>query len=107
MSATKTTAKDKATYFRNKPIRTRFREPTALGAPGGALSVCAIDPGCSIAVILVSRSFDQLVCSRNQVRRHLEGQRLGGFEIEDQLELHRLLHWQIGRLGVFENTIDV
>ena len=31
----------------------------------------------------------------------------GGLEIEDKLELRRLLDWQVSRLGAFENLVHV
>jgi hypothetical protein len=39
------------------------------------------------------------------LHRHRNGQakRLGGFEVEHEVELGRLQHWQVGRLGTFEN----
>ena len=36
-----------------------------------------------------------------------ETQGLGGLEVDDQLELGRLLHGQIGRLGAFEDLVHV
>jgi hypothetical protein len=36
-----------------------------------------------------------------------EAERLGGFEIDDQLDLHRLLDWQIGGAGTFEDFAGV
>jgi hypothetical protein len=36
-----------------------------------------------------------------------EAERLGGLEVDDQLERHRLLHRQIGRLGAFEDLPDI
>src|SRR4029077_3808675 len=32
--------------------------------------------------------------------------RLGGLEIYHQLQLGRQLHWQIGRLGAFQNLVN-
>jgi hypothetical protein len=37
----------------------------------------------------------------------LESQRLGGLEVDDQLEFSRALDWQIGRLVAFENPASV
>ena len=36
-----------------------------------------------------------------------EAKRRGGFEVNDQLELMRLLHRQVGRLDAFENLVDI
>ena len=46
----------------------------------------------------VRRSFDDLVGEREQRRRQVEPERLGGLEIDHQLELDRLHHRQVGRL---------
>ena len=42
-----------------------------------------------------------------QRRRHVEAERLGGLEVDDQLELGRRLHRQVGRLLALEDAIDV
>ena len=39
--------------------------------------------------------------------RHGEAERLGGLEVDDQLELGRLLDRQISRLGAFEDLSGV
>ena len=36
-----------------------------------------------------------------------EAERLGGLEIDHQLEFHRLLHGQVARLGAFQNLVHV
>jgi hypothetical protein len=41
------------------------------------------------------------------VRRNFEAERLGGFEIDDQLVFRRRLHRKVGRSFTFEDTIDV
>src|SRR5690349_3929004 len=51
--------------------------------------------------------FDDLVGAGEDRWRHGEAKRLRGLEIDDQLELGRLLDWQIGRSGAFENPPDV
>ena len=40
-------------------------------------------------------------------RRHVEAERLGGLEVDDQLELGRRLHRQVGRLLALEDAIDI
>src|SRR5262245_9623748 len=42
-------------------------------------------------------SFDHLVDECEYIGRNFEAERLGGFEVDDQLELGGLLHREIGR----------
>src|SRR6266566_3409069 len=51
--------------------------------------------------------FDHLVSELLEMQRHLEAQRLGGLEIDDQLKLCRHLQWKIGRLLTLEDAVDV
>src|SRR6266403_4958714 len=51
--------------------------------------------------------FDQLVSELLELQRHLEAQRLGGLEIDDQLKLCRRLQWKVGRLLTLEDAVDV
>src|SRR5437762_1592802 len=50
---------------------------------------------------------DDLVGAVEQRGRHGEAERAGGFQVDDQLELGRLLHRQIGRLGAVQDLCDV
>src|SRR5271169_3754838 len=52
-------------------------------------------------------SLDHLVGAGKDRWRHSEAEFAGGFEIDDQLEGSRLLDWQIGRLGAFEDLSGV
>src|SRR5258705_13727559 len=51
--------------------------------------------------------FDQFVGAVEQRQRHGEAERLGGLEIDHQVELDRQLHWKIARLCSFQNLVDV
>jgi hypothetical protein len=50
--------------------------------------------------------FDYLVGDGEQPRREAESERLGGVQVDDELELGRLLDRKIGRLGALDDFID-
>ena len=52
-------------------------------------------------------SFDDLVGNSHHARWNGEAKRLGGLEINDQLELRRLQHGQVGGLLALENPASV
>src|SRR6266481_2756098 len=52
-------------------------------------------------------SLDHLVRAREERLRNRQPQRLRGLEIDNQLELRRLLHGQVARLGTAQDFVDV
>ena len=56
-----------------------------------------------VAAVVGSASFDHLVGKREKRRRDRQPERLGGLQIDDELELDRRLDRQIGRLLAREN----
>jgi hypothetical protein len=48
--------------------------------------------------------FNDLVCKREQRRRESYAERFGGLEVEDQLDLGRLLDRKVRRLDASENS---
>src|SRR5262245_10046205 len=59
--------------------------------------------------MLITRaaSFDHLVGARKHRRRYFKTKHFRRFEIDDQLELGRRLHRQVGRLLALENAVDI
>jgi hypothetical protein len=54
-----------------------------------------------------SASLDDLVRPRQQRRRDREAERLGGLEVDHELELGGLLDGQIARLRALEDLVDI
>src|SRR5204863_2453445 len=52
-------------------------------------------------------SLDHLIGAPEDQLRDRQTERLSGFQIDDQLEFGWLLDWQVGRLGPFEDLIDI
>ncbi len=50
---------------------------------------------------------NDFVRSCQHVRWNRQAKCLRGLQIDHELELRRLLHWQLGRLGTFKNSVDV
>ena len=52
-------------------------------------------------------SFNYLIGAGQHGWRDGQTERLGSREIDHELELRRLLHWQVGRPGAFEDPVHV
>ena len=60
----------------------------------------------SFEVSNVEPLLNDFIRPRQHVRRNRQADLLGGFEIDDELELRRLLDGKIGGLGAFQNLVD-
>ena len=60
----------------------------------------------SFEVSNVEPSLNDLVRPRQYIRWNRQTDLLGSFEIDDELELLRLLHRKISGLSAFENLVD-
>src|SRR6202162_5134272 len=54
-----------------------------------------------------SSSFDHLVGTQQNRRRHRKAERLGGLGVQNHLESGRKLNRQVGRLCATKNAIDI
>src|SRR5205807_1280679 len=79
-----------------------LRKQTSDCGPG--MSVFANKRVCNAAI---QGLFDHLVGAGEQRRRHLKAKRLGGGEIDDEIELGRLLHWDVARLRPAQNLVGI
>src|SRR6266566_3469161 len=80
-----------------RPAARRRRRPDARTC-GGEVSFEPASP---------FRSFDHLVGEREQLVGNFEAERLSGVQIDDEVELSRLLDRKISRLRSAQNFIDV
>jgi hypothetical protein len=55
----------------------------------------------------LARLFDHLVGAGEQRWRHVEAERLGTLEVDNELEFSRLLNRQITRFLAFEDAADI
>src|SRR5689334_12531716 len=51
--------------------------------------------------------FDDLIGGTDKGRRHIQAERLGGFQVDDEMEFGRLLHRQVGRPLALQDAIDI
>jgi hypothetical protein len=56
---------------------------------------------------ILAQSFDQPVGAYKDGWWHFEPERLGGLEIDDQLELGRLFNGEVGGARTFENLVHL
>src|SRR5262245_14164368 len=64
-------------------------------------------PSVTVASRAASRRLlTQVIRPLEQGGRDLQAERLGGFQIDDQLELRRSLHGQVGGLRTFQDSVD-
>ena len=59
----------------------------------------------SFAVSNVEPLLDDFIRPRQHVRRNRQADLLGRLEIDHELKLRRLLHWQIGGLGALQDSV--
>ena len=83
-------------------LRQSFRS-----APEAAVRGSLIEPRESTRSGRSPALLDNLVGAHQHRVRHSEAERLGGLEVDDQLEGRRLLDRQIGGLGAFEDRSRV
>ena len=71
------------------------------------VSVCPLCANSGLMHRSKERLFDQLVGAAGQRQRDGDAKRLGGLEVDEQLQLRGLLHRQIGGLLAFEDAVGV
>src|SRR5262249_18538248 len=63
--------------------------------------------GLKMRRITRAASFDHLIGEREQAGGNVDAKRLRSAQIDHQVELDRLLHWDVGRLLPFQDTGDI
>ena len=89
---------------------------TSFGVRTSASTSCGQALACALGGLCQQRthapqqnpcSFDHLVSAREQRRRHGKAERLGGLEVDHQLDFDGLLHRQLGRFLALENAASI
>jgi hypothetical protein len=62
---------------------------------------------CAPVPVYPTRLLDHLIGQEEQRWRHRDPQYLGGLQVNDQLELRRLLHRQVGGLGTLQDLVHI
>src|SRR5499426_258850 len=118
-NASKRTALPEAVLLARNPMRKIFPGCCASAMPAKTSTAAAtkIDDAAAFFIahlalrfasaLRVARSLDHPIRSRQHVRRNRQADLFGRFEINDQLELLRLLHREIGGLGAFQNLVNI
>src|SRR5262249_46976047 len=64
-------------------------------------------PSTWLVLLFAIASFNHLVGAGEQRRWNVYAKRLGGDQVDDQVEFGRLLHWYVGRLRPAQNLVDI
>jgi len=70
-----------------------------------SLRLCQLSPAADISWHS-SGLLDHLGSEREQVIRYCQADRLGGDQIDDEIEFGRLLNWDVAWLGAAQNLVD-
>src|SRR5438309_6314353 len=57
--------------------------------------------------LCLAHSFDHLVSAYHEGQRHVDAERLGGFEVDDQFKPAGLLDGELGRLGALQDLVHI
>src|SRR5437762_944411 len=76
-------------------------------APTASMSEIAAVCTPILSFIRAHPSFDELIRPDQQGLRDRQSKRLGGLEVDHELELGRLLHRKVGGLGAFKDPVRV
>src|SRR6266498_2998510 len=84
-------------------MRKRHRKSAFVRVMTPLVCLCSFFAFCIFPFALL----DHLVRSRQNVGRNREADLLGGLQVDDELELRRLLHRQIGGLGSLQYLVHI